>query len=464
MSSGGNGIYPSILLMQIHFAFSLIIILGLSLLMIFPGVVLMRRGFWPRRMGSQPHCRACDYLLIGIDSEKCPECGAPLTKPNIVHGQQQRRPGVGWSGAILLLFGLAIMGSLAAVGFANVYWYHFKPTFLVMRDLNSASLNTSIDAIDELSRRDRVGSLSSNYEQRLIATGLAQQVTGGQGLLTAKLVEFLESQYLAGHLTDAQKTQWGQQSLILSFRVRPIVVLGNFVTFQIAENSRVSGQGFYVKMLDDGGEIDIDGKKVLGSGSGSSAMSGLGSGGSSGNSVLCRDLGKHQLTVVTHVELHQGNFGTNNIIYQEARKLTADFEVVAQAPPEDFKLINDPKLAGPIQASIQPSQFSLGALDRVRLQAKLKLTSVPANIAFDVIVRFAGHDYNIGSITCKRGAGTEWSIAGSVVGASAITQPTTVDLILRSSEKVGRQTVDQHDAWDGELVYPNVAVSIDQSR
>ena len=38
------------------------------------GIWIIRKG-GRRRIGEQPHCRKCEYLLIGIESDRCPECG-----------------------------------------------------------------------------------------------------------------------------------------------------------------------------------------------------------------------------------------------------------------------------------------------------------------------------------------------------------------------------------------------------
>jgi general secretion pathway protein G len=59
-------------------------------------------GFW-RRQGDQPHCRRCDYLLIGIQSERCPECGTPLSPDNILHGERRRPTALEVSALIVFL-------------------------------------------------------------------------------------------------------------------------------------------------------------------------------------------------------------------------------------------------------------------------------------------------------------------------------------------------------------------------
>jgi hypothetical protein len=432
------------------------VLLAIGLVLIVTGAVLARKGFWPKRRGQQPHCGECDYLLIGIQSERCPECGTVITAQNTLRGERQRRMGLGFGGAGLVLLGLGLLIVPVAGDIGNIPWYHFKPTFMVMGDLKGTPA-AAADAVQELNRREKAGGLSAKYEQQLIEMALAQQATTGTGPLTQGLIEFLAEQCAAGHLTDAQKTRFGQQSLVLNVHVRPIVVLGDWVPFRINDASRIVGPGYCVTY--ECRETDIDGQKVLSSGGGGS-MNGLGSGGSFGNTVPSKEVGTHHLAVTVHVEVKQGNYQSGTVLYTEDRTLAADFQVVAQPPPGYFSLINDPKLGDLIRASIVPVGFQISARQPGQLNCKLKITGLPGNIAFDVIARLSGREFNVGDITCNKGTTTEYQLGltmpAELVGAS--TQPAAFDLILRSDEKVGRATIDLHDIWNGELIYPNVPV------
>ncbi len=144
--------------------------------------------------------------------------------------------------------------------------------------------------------------------------------------------------------------------------------------------------------------------------------------------------------------------------------LTAPFEIIRRPPPGSFKLNSDPKVGQVIRASIQPGPFAIGAKDRKNLQGQLKIATLPANIAFNVFARIEGHEYTLSSITCNTGGATEYEMGGRVGEAVATTQPATFDLILRSSENVAKETIDQNDIWSGELVYPNLPMGIDPSR
>jgi hypothetical protein len=235
------------------------------------------------------------------------------------------------------------------------------------------------------------------------------------------------------------------------------------VPYQIDESSRVCGPGFFVHVVYGGGTT-IDGKGAGPTGEGSGSMSGLGSGGSTGNSVKYNQVGKHQLVVTPHVELRQGNFDAGAIIFQEDRQLTADFEIVATPPPDYFRLIDDPTLAIPIKAAIVPTKFAFSSQRPGNLNGNLKITNVPATIAFNVFARFNNREYQLSGIVCNKGSGADYGVGGIAGDATAATQPSTFDLILRSNESIGRQTIDQHSIWKGELIYPNVPVFIGHSK
>ncbi len=240
-------------------------------------------------------------------------------------------------------------------------------------------------------------------------------------------------------------------------------MLGDRVPFLVDEKGRVSGPHFWVRVVEKGSGIDVDDKKLHQPIGGEGSMSGLGSGGSAGNSIACKSLGTHQLLVVCGVELHQGTFGSTDprdLLFQEDRKLTATFEVVAQPPAGNFNLINDPKLGQQIQASIKPGKFSFAVSQVSYFQGDLNVAALPANVAFNMFIRANGREYRIGEVTFGKGSTTDCRIGNTIRDLNAANQPTTVDLILRSDEKVGRETVDQHDIWNGELVFPNVPVTV----
>jgi hypothetical protein len=447
--------------MSLNLALGLIVTLPLL-----AGLLLIKQGWWPQRRGDEPYCRPCGYLLVGLNSQRCPECGAMLSSANIVHGRRHSRHLLGSAGLALLLLGLAVLGTWLAGELSEINWYQFKPTFLVIRDLGSSSASVNNPAIVELIRRDQANNLSLKYELQIADIALAEQATTNQTQLTNQLISFLESQYFAGHLTDSQKTRFGQQALRLTLNVRPIVVLGYDVPFVIENHCRVTAAPFWVRTTGTDSEATLDGKKIHGLSGSSSTTAGLGSSSSTASTFRCSTVGKHLFVQSVHAELHTGTFDSNdpkNLVFQQICTLSAPFEIVAQPPTGDFTIIDDPTLHNPIQSKIYPRRFTIG-LHNGYLQGDVKIDSPPADLAFEAIGRLGDRQISLGSIVCKNGTNVDYGIGGFAKNLLPGSQPAAIDLILRSSEKVGHQTIDLHDMWKGEIIFSNVPLQIDPNQ
>src|SRR5438105_239767 len=112
------------------------IVLGLPLLL--AGTMLLKRGRWPRRLGSEPHCHNCDYLLIGLASDRCPECGLLIIERQIVRGHRVRRPRVAWSGVAMILAALVLIAPAVVDLYRGVDWYRLEPEFMLLHQARNA--------------------------------------------------------------------------------------------------------------------------------------------------------------------------------------------------------------------------------------------------------------------------------------------------------------------------------------
>jgi hypothetical protein len=145
------------------------------------------------------------------------------------------------------------------------------------------------------------------------------------------------------------------------------------------------------------------------------------------------------------------------VLFSEDRTLTGPFHVLPEAPADYIKLIDTPDLTQQLQACITPRDFRPDPNVSFRLSGKISIRNCPANVAFDVIARCDGKDHSLNTITCNQGGSTEYFVASN---RPIDPPPAKIDIILRSSEKAARSTVDQYEMWKGELVFPDVPMML----
>jgi hypothetical protein len=411
-----------------------------------------------RRVGTDPHCRRCNYLLHGIESERCPECGGMLSQGAIVRGEPRRRWG-------LLIFGwlvVLLVGSLwvtdAIIRLQGVNWYQYEPTHYVLRDLNSNQIATAQRAWTELVRRDAAGSLSAQTRDQLVRFALARQGNARvpYNSLDMDAVNYLGNRAVANDLTPDEKTKFFEQTMQLRLVVRPKVILGDAVPYVAYQDGMGPNIGNFWARLSMHG-AGIDGKVVQREGGSSS--SGFGPG-SFGSYLKCRTAGKHEISVTFRIEIFSGPFDLPGSIplYQSDRTLTGNFEVVTMKPGDLVQPIFDPKLAATVKSVIVPQSFHFNARNGNSFEGNILFVGAPVNFAFDVYVRYGGRDQRLGAVTCSARGGV-FSNGDFVSGKGKPPVPAMVDIILRPSEQAARDTVDQYRFWNQELVYPNVPVA-----
>src|SRR2546422_6434338 len=91
------------------------------------GCAVLRLGIKSRRLvpGDELRCPRCAYLLIGINSEQCPECGTP-TK-HAIKGTLHRRSAVIATGVLVALIGVYGTGFSWREPLTQAWWYKVAP-------------------------------------------------------------------------------------------------------------------------------------------------------------------------------------------------------------------------------------------------------------------------------------------------------------------------------------------------
>jgi len=411
--------------------------------------------------GSEPHCRNCDYLLVRLQSDRCPECGTLLTEKGIVHGERSHGIERLIGGTIAILIGLLMVVPLPRTVFENIPWYHFKPASWVLADLQTGTPGVQENALRELERRYDGGSLSPGIRNQAIGFALTQQAAARPTRVTSLLVDYLGRHWAAGEMTDAQKQRFFRQLVRINLIAHPQIAAGDAVscvqdyTFW---SPRADGKkDFWVTLYNPVATIDAVRASVSNGGGG--AVNGVGSTGRSELTMPAQGVGSHSIQITQPINVFEGKFmgGRNErtLLYHEDRKLQASIGVLADPPPNLIKLNNDPALAGTIRACIKLGRFEYYRQSEhsFHVEMDVEFEKLPANIAFEVIARFNGKEYLLSPLKALQNMAGGEEPSGDLPVDSL---PAVCDLILRADPKIARETGDMNEIWNGQIVLPNV--------
>ena len=123
--------FATCILIVIQIFAGLLFLLGLSLLI---------SGFRRRRIGDEPHCRKCNYILLYLQSLRCPECGTEISAQNTVIGEYRRRWGRTVTGLILMILACMPVVPSAWRAIETINWYHYKTASWVFADLDTSGM------------------------------------------------------------------------------------------------------------------------------------------------------------------------------------------------------------------------------------------------------------------------------------------------------------------------------------
>jgi hypothetical protein len=177
--------------------------LFLGILLVHVAAFLIRYGWFPRRTGKAPHCRRCGYSLLGIESDRCPECGNFLTPRTIVKGRRVRRKYLGLLGLLIGLIGVTCTTVGFRPGLLDIDWDAHKPLFWVLHNFESSDTQTRDNAWPELTRRFAANELSDTDKGKLDAAIVRVIAKRGPTGLSDAYRDHLIPRF--AHLTDAQK-------------------------------------------------------------------------------------------------------------------------------------------------------------------------------------------------------------------------------------------------------------------
>lgn len=410
-----------------------------------------------RRDGDQPHCRSCNYLLHALQSDRCPECGTELSAPNVARGA----PRPWWKALrpraiLIILLGAAILAVWVAQA-QNFNWYQYKPTYFVLRDLNSPKALGAQRAWSELVARDSAGSLWPSSRDAMVRFALARQAAAKSPFnpLDTGVVNYLGTRTIAGDLPADQQRTFLYQSARTQVALRARVMQGDSAPSGLIVKSLLPATGnFWAKFSMQ--ELKVDGSTVP-LGMGSLECGQMGGAGSFTSTMPSPAVGTHHVIETARVEVFNGplgDTGRSSRLYVADRQLPADFAVVRRDKGDLIRAVFDPKSEPAVKAAVSPKGFEYSAKSR-QLGGEIQFQNPPTDMAFEVWARYAGKEVSLGLVSCRGIAGMS---GYSVSNAVDPPPPATIDVILVPSEKAAANTVDLYSYWNEKLEFKNIPV------
>lgn len=460
------------------------------------GLLIGLRG---RAIDDHPWCRACRFDVFGLDTDRCPECGATLSKPGAIRrGQRRQRRGLVVGGALLMLLGLAGLGAAGWADWSGVNWQHHKPVSWLMREADLTPGPTSDAALAELGRRYDAGELSAAEVDKVVESALKHQADPARPWQFA-WGNFFEQALRDGHVSDDQRRRYAEGIIADPFilQVRPEVVSGSHrIAVQWTDNTlRMGdawGRDYWMKTW--GGTIRIGPlTKAFTSESGSMITSPRGAGSSTDYFTMDPEQwdklspGRHKVSAETDVALFENSSQDNDLGLALAHtRVKAETQIIVLPPGRStVTLITDPAYQQQVEDAVRlkqlttrqwsyqvgtgkwyldlnfeitPRLFSIAGTGKSRTHDGVTESSVqvqPIDLAFDIIVRHEGVEHPVGWMAMasdkRTSLGTGGNIDAELAGQS-------VDLILRPSVERAESSIDCFEIWGDEIVFEGVVV------
>jgi len=369
---------------------------------------------------------------------------------------------------------LAVVLSLIAISppIRRLNWYRLRPTAWVVDDLRSTDYSLAYQAWRELQRREGAQRLSDRYRSDIIQICLAEQKKEEPW---QALVDYLWECYCDDELSEGQKDQFFWQMSRREFHFRPRVVRGEGIPYQLIFCGRAPMTPGVIR-YNMRSSLALDGKP-FGNPDRSAAWAtgwnkGVASPGSSGfvNSVLPYNTpGIHLIRINIHLLTFYAPPGheTEQLCHEQDVEFEYQVEVLENETPDYIRFISDPTQKADLLASIRPYLVTYEPNRHLWLAVEFEFDNVPVNVAFDVIARIGEKEFEVDDFHARQGeSGSRftryWETVAPVSERRHLPEGYTgpsfdvCDIILRSSKRAARASVDLFEIWDGELIYQDV--------
>lgn len=413
------------------------------------GLFMLMRGHWPKRAGVTPHCRHCDYILSGLEADRCPECGSVVQPGGVIYGERHRRAGLAFLGGTFALIGLGCIALFLSGALSTIDWNRYKPLSWLLKEIDSPNMTDANVAWTEVQRRMTAGTLSEREQNLLVEKAMQAQQSARSHNYDQQLFQLLTNRFVSHQLSSAQEEKFFAVALKVVLEVRPIVGSEDTVPYWIWSRGRGPDGWWVVTQLSD---WQIDGSNVdlnQGVRGGSTGFHG----GGTGRALAPQKPGKHHLHVKAQLSVNapgrphndQGPF--DKIV---TRILDADFESInGHSPIITFTT--------PAASVLQPVFKADLSFENNYLNLTINANAPPVDLALDCFILSGGKEYPIGSVNFQKSSGGGF---GTATNQYPVPMPAKVDVILRSSEAAARGTTTLTQIWKGEIALKDVPVNI----
>lgn len=457
-------------------------------------IVALCRAIRGHRIGDEPHCRACEYNLTGLQSTECPECGATVYddagNPIAIVSGSHNRSSIRISLGVLALL---VVGSILLVNVGQLIpsWMRVAPAFLV----TSLAEDGKQSAMDELLRRGNAGTLSTAQASDAIEVGLQIQAAPQSHPLLAKWMDFLGSMLVAKKMTPAQESKFLTNTVSSSMAIRPVIRSGEKLPVEIKHNERGPSNlpaafDLWAYWIDADARIgDTTTHKPYESSSGSSISGVMGGGTITIPGAIPVELppGEYELVCTINRRMYvsgQASPSSDPADLDIVEEFRAPVTILAADAPDPITSMPEPELTQTIRGCIEIDSLKAfpGRNWGKYIEAVICIGSYcpiqpgspprhlpmiqppPRNLAFRAILKAGRFEQEIGSATCfgnqRMSTHTNLPIDEDNEFIDDLLNAETVTIILRSDKEVARRKVDMDEIWEGEIQFDDVPITI----
>jgi hypothetical protein len=428
------------------------------------GTFFLWLGLRGRRVDDHPICRKCGFDLFGRPegSDLCAECGADLTRPRAIRdGRRARRRGLVAMGVLLLAVALTVGGGVGYATLAAADAQKLKPTWWLVREIDSGDPAVAIAAAKQLSARVTGGKLAQRYIDDA-ADRLLDIQGNPQAKWDAAFGDFLEDARLAGKLGDQRFHLYAQQAPAFQLVVRPRINRGDPLPFAIREDKARVGSRPTLRVKYSTIYF-IDSVVVDKRGMSSQDTLSQHGGGWTGSAMELKKFldklpdGPH----TTHVEMTQAFFlaqtpAGSQPMFWTKQKISAPFEILP-SEPSTVEVVRDESLRPAIENAISIEGAQYQRWNKGAIGFSVDATNLPVDVAFDVYVRFGGAEHRVTHFARQAQPANSTSSHHMSVVVPKFTGG-TVDILFKPSVAAAKRTIDVFGVWDGVIVKRDVPV------